>query len=441
MEPISTTLAAVKEIYETAKTIQKVYDVSKQMKSVAESEGIDQVMATKNLAGTAVDIKQESQIGRKEPSVRDIKIDESYYHEDVDNKPYAKGGFVDRLDDSFINRDIQSNSVAFVDEFPQNGRIEDVLSMDGVFVDEFPQNVRIEDVLTMDGAFVDGDLNNSLYSGNDKEDVQMIKSQPEMSNSVLEWDETKKKCEDTQLPSVKEMSERINEDNEISLDDLSKERPDIYDYIVKTKERLGNNDYANSIKVYKVGDDEYILKGSDDRPQEQSNFAFVKGKDVYCWSGNTNGDGHLNEFLNNERMMPNCRYHIENATYVTDDKGRVTDTYEHHEKGTVNRFGRPDLNDVLDSKGGGRNDVGGHIVAHNVDGASEAINIVPMDENFNNSGSWKSMEAEIHDAYQNGKESYVHRHLEYEGDSLKPSSIDVEYEIDGQKTEKHFDLP
>lgn len=272
------------------------------------------------------------------------------------------------------------------------------------------------------------------------EDIQMEKSEQGVATQISEWDEIKKKCDCIQLPPVCEMSGRINKDNEISLANLSMERQDVFDYIVKIQARLGN-DYSNSIKAYKVGDDEYILKGSDDRPQEQSSFAFVKGKDVYCWSGNTNGDGHLNEFLNNERMMPHCKYHTENTIYVTDDKGRVMDTYEHHEKGTVNRFGRPDLKDVLDSKGGGRNDVGGHIVAHNVDGASEAINIVPMDENFNNSGSWKSMEAEIHDAYQNGKESYVHRHLEYEGDSLKPSSIDVEYEIDEQKKEKHFDLP
>lgn len=275
------------------------------------------------------------------------------------------------------------------------------------------------------------------------EDIRMAKSEQGDATQILEWDEIKKKCDYIQLPPVCEMSGRINKDNEISLANLSIERQDVFDYIVKIQARLGN-DYSNSIKAYKVGDDEYILKGSDDRPQEQSSFAFVKGKDVYCWSGNTNGDGHLNEFLNNERMMPHCKYHTENTIYVTDDKGRVTDTYEHHDakNNTINRNdSRPELKSVSDSKGGEPDDVGGHIVAHNVDGATEKINIVPMNKDFNNGGEWKSMEAEINDAYQNGKESYVHKHLEYEGDSLKPSSIDVEYEIDEQKKEKHFELP
>lgn len=252
-----------------------------------------------------------------------------------------------------------------------------------------------------------------------------------------------RKKSDIQLPSLEYLSECVSESNEMSLDSLLKERLDIYEYILKTKERLHNNEYADSIKAYKVGEDEYILRGFDKRPQQQSNFALIKGNDVYCWSGNTNDDGHLNEFMNNERMIPGCNYHTENATYTIDSEGRVVETFEHHDtKNAINRNdSRPDLKSVLNGKGRHSNDVGGHIVAHNVDGVSEAINIVPMNKYFNNAEDWKSMENDINGAYQTGKESYVHRHLVYEGDSLRPSRIDVEYEIEGQRTKKNFNLP
>ena len=68
MEPITATLTAAKEIYETAKTIQKVYNVSKEMKTVAESEGKDQIMATKDLASTASKMQQEGLGGKEEKS-------------------------------------------------------------------------------------------------------------------------------------------------------------------------------------------------------------------------------------------------------------------------------------------------------------------------------------------------------------------------------------
>ena len=45
MEPITATLTTAKEIYEAAKTIQKVYNVSKEMKTVAESEGKESVFS------------------------------------------------------------------------------------------------------------------------------------------------------------------------------------------------------------------------------------------------------------------------------------------------------------------------------------------------------------------------------------------------------------
>ena len=83
MEPITTTLTTAKEIYEAAKTIQKIYNVSKEMKTVAESEGKDQIMATKDLASTASKMQKEGlggKEGKSESSNKEIKIEGDLYH-------------------------------------------------------------------------------------------------------------------------------------------------------------------------------------------------------------------------------------------------------------------------------------------------------------------------------------------------------------------------
>ena len=247
---------------------------------------------------------------------------------------------------------------------------------------------------------------------------------------------------DDSLPSLGEINELVDKGREIT--DLKESYPEIAQYVENLQTRLGNNDYALSIKAYRTEDGTIVLKGFDERTNEQSNYAVIKGQDIYCYSGNAKGDGHLNEFVNNtDGMIPNSRYHLENATYVTDNLGRVSDTYEHHvtERPTDRNDSRSELKSVADAKDGLPNDVGGHIVAHNVDGATEAINIVAMDEAFNNGGEWKSMESDIQNAYVNHTDSYVHKHIEYDGDSQRPSHIDVQYEIDGVTTNKSFDLP
>ena len=71
MEPITITLETAKDIYEAGKKIQKVYNVSREMKTVAESEGLDQIAATSDLAGSASDLKN-SQIEKDELKDNDI---------------------------------------------------------------------------------------------------------------------------------------------------------------------------------------------------------------------------------------------------------------------------------------------------------------------------------------------------------------------------------
>ena len=121
-----------------------------------------------------------------------------------------------------------------------------------------------------------------------------------------------------------------------------------------------------------------MLVGYDDRTRQESNCALIKDDEVFCYGGHARKDGHLNEFINNtDGYIPNSLYHIENVSYKTDSIGRVCRTYERHttKRATDRDDVRGNLSKIAKSKGGMNGAVGGHIVAHNIDGPMEAINI------------------------------------------------------------------
>ena len=121
---------------------------------------------------------------------------------------------------------------------------------------------------------------------------------------------------DDQLPPHEEICEKIEKGQELSLEELKEIRPDLAEYIENMQNRLGNNEYAQSIKAYYCKDGDIILAGKDDRSRQESNYAVVRGNDIYLWAGNARGDGHLNEFANNtDAYVPYAKYHFENATF------------------------------------------------------------------------------------------------------------------------------
>lgn len=249
------------------------------------------------------------------------------------------------------------------------------------------------------------------------------------------------------MPSLEMINDYIKKGRELPTETLSE---DIAHYLEKMREQWANNDYVKSVKVYITQEGVIILAGDDDRSFKLSNYAVIIGRDIYCWAGNVlfkedgQEDGHLNVFINNtDGMIPNCRYHLGNITYQTDCYGRVIAVSEDYTKKMKfeRRSGRGVLKTISNQKDGRDSDIGGHIVAHNINGASEAINIVAMDRDFNNGGEWKWMENEIHSAYTAQKLRYVHRLLEYKESSKRPSRNYVQYDIDGHITSKSFDLP
>ena len=83
-------------------------------------------------------------------------------------------------------------------------------------------------------------------------------------------------------------------------------------------------------------------------------------------------------------------YHTENVVYKIDLLVRVCETFEYHvTERKTNRSETYDISKIAKEMGGKKGDVSGHIVAHAIDGPSEAINIVPMNNTFNNSDKWR----------------------------------------------------
>lgn len=246
---------------------------------------------------------------------------------------------------------------------------------------------------------------------------------------------------DDYLPSLEVLKDKISNSREIL--DLSEIRPDVYQYVLGIKKRLCNNPYSSSIRTYITQEDEIVLVGNDDRSRQESNYALLRGNDIYCWAGNARNDGHLNEFINNcDGYIPNSKYHVENVTFITNSSGLVESVYEHHttKRHTDRNEQRGTYTSVIKRKGSLPNDVGGHIVAHSIDGPSEAINILPMNSLFNNSDEWKAMESIFLSEYQNDKDFRVKRHICYHLNSQRPSSISVEALFDNSERSWQFYL-
>ena len=155
MEPV--TLATAKKVYEAAKM---VYNVSQKMKNVAESEGTDQIVATKDLASSTGNIAKKS-FGKEEGSSKgDLKASENV-KETKDSSP-----FVERLDSS-NNLDVQT-------------------AEDAVFVEKYPE----PEIEVNDGTIQSNQIDNSKEMATPE--IMVSKQPPEQaldSNSPLENNE------------------------------------------------------------------------------------------------------------------------------------------------------------------------------------------------------------------------------------------------------------
>ncbi len=228
---------------------------------------------------------------------------------------------------------------------------------------------------------------------------------------------------------------------ELTEKEIREQFPDVAEYLDKFKKRLGDNEYSKSIKVFKNSEEDcLIIEGFDGRLNQESNFIVIKGDDVYARTGNVIGDGHLNEFINNTSMLPNKKIITENSDIITDEFGRVVETIDVYDPAIPSNrsTSRRDFKEVSNSKGGGDNHVGGHLSPHSMGGASEAVNILPMNKDFNGSGPWRYMENQVQSAVDAGKMVRVKKKITYYEGTQIPKEIEVKVEIDGEVTDYFF---
>lgn len=138
MEPITATLTTAKEIYEAAKTIQKVYNVSKEMKTVAESEGKDQIMATKDLASTASKMQQDGNAEKTGSKNKDLNLKGDLSFEKPPVVPSIKGDFVDKLNSKMLDNNPINQEVEFVDRITKCDTNIEPSNATNTFVDKLP---------------------------------------------------------------------------------------------------------------------------------------------------------------------------------------------------------------------------------------------------------------------------------------------------------------
>lgn len=176
---------------------------------------------------------------------------------------------------------------------------------------------------------------------------------------------------------------------------------------------------------------ETVNKEVDYSEKREPNSTYELNGDVY----ETDDNGQT--YKKNGEIISNIEYTANGNTYKTNEYGNkisCDSNPKYTEEGSRN------IKEQKESGGEERqeDDDGGHIIARILGGAEGEENLVPMRRTINR-GDYKRMENEISKALQEGKDVTMHVEIEYDGDSSRPSKIQVEYIIDGKKTICEFD--
>ena len=221
----------------------------------------------------------------------------------------------------------------------------------------------------------------------------------------------------------------------IPKEELSSE---LFEFVERMKKRTGE-EFFNSLEYYKHRDIPNKFKIMNKLAKYNSRI-ILNNNNVYCTIGNNISYGSLNEFLNDVPLLTNKIYHIVNQfeekdgiiKYYTDMLGRVdivkVNLYEclNGPNALPKNSARGSQKHNCEAKGGGKNDDGGHLIAHEYNGPDEAINIVPMPKSMNrNGGEWRLLETETFASCCNNVNSNCIIMIKYNGLSYKPSHIEV----------------
>lgn len=242
MEPITSTLTTAKEIYEAAKIIQKVYNVSKEMKTVAESEGKDQIMATKQLADTAVDIKQEPKNQKGDTSSKEIKLERDFVCDDNNGSNIDKAKFVDKLEPTYSDIQLSPEAVEFVNKLSPQTDSANIESKVGLS-DNLDNNTFVEKLPIV------ADADNITEKSNKNQEIKENK---------IERDPTRFSEDNQYADSEKCQEYRNNPNNEPLVEGCEKD-PDVLRHNMELVmgEDASEINKSNSRAHHIVGDNEY----------------------------------------------------------------------------------------------------------------------------------------------------------------------------------------
>lgn len=185
-------------------------------------------------------------------------------------------------------------------------------------------------------------------------------------------------------------------------------------------------------------------------------LAQEKNQVLTAWSGNAPGtqaaSGKVNNFLN-QNLLPNSKYVVDGKyEYMVNEKGLVKEITTNGfgpartRNADIQAIGRDGFGEGSGKFAGGRSvldkDDGGHLIANQLGGPSELINITPQHMSVNR-GHWKEIESKLSKAYKEGKNTQWKVKLNYDDlqNVERPSSFDIEYWIDDIVQVEHINNP
>ncbi|QNF31097.1 DNA/RNA non-specific endonuclease [Metabacillus sp. KUDC1714] len=130
------------------------------------------------------------------------------------------------------------------------------------------------------------------------------------------------------------------------------------------------------------------------------------------------------------KLKPNIKYQAGEYDYLykTDESGRLTEFNADDLKLTERDNRLPHKSNTPGKEPG---DHAGHLAADRFGGSPDLDNLVSQSSSVNLS-KYKKLENHWAKAIEEGKDVSVNVQVKYEENSLRPSSFDIEYEIDGR---------
>lgn len=153
IEPLTiiSSLTAAKEVYDTGETLQKICNVSKEMKTIAESEGKGHITATKDIAGAADNLADDNMLERAETRNKDLDVKGELHVGSQLENPTLKEDFIEKIDPTITGSEQINQPIEFVDKLCSEDNSKDVRNTQDVFVDKLSPNESIGKEQMMEG--------------------------------------------------------------------------------------------------------------------------------------------------------------------------------------------------------------------------------------------------------------------------------------------------